>query len=62
MVAGAAVQKPMMKIQDEQEILMNIADMAIETLKRESTPAAGDEARKRRRSRSAGEGRYDAAT
>lgn len=37
MVAGAAVQKLMMKIQDEQEILMNIADMAIETFETEST-------------------------
>ncbi|HMX37372.1 MAG TPA: acyl-CoA dehydrogenase family protein [Ferruginibacter sp.] len=37
MVAGAAVQKLMMKIQDEQEILMNIADMAIETFEAEST-------------------------
>jgi hypothetical protein len=32
MVAGAAVQKLMMKLSDEQEILMNIADMAIENL------------------------------
>ena len=31
MVAGAAVQKLMMKIENEQEILMHIADMAIET-------------------------------
>jgi hypothetical protein len=37
MVAGAAVQKLMMKISDEQEILMNIADMAIETFVSEST-------------------------
>ena len=37
MTAGAAVQKLMMKIQDEQEILMNIADMAIETFLSEST-------------------------
>lgn len=37
MVAGAAVQKLMMKISDEQEILMNIADMAIETFTAEST-------------------------
>ena len=37
MVAGAAVQKLMMKISDEQEILMNIADMAIETFNAEST-------------------------
>jgi alkylation response protein AidB-like acyl-CoA dehydrogenase len=37
MVAGAAVQKLMMRISDEQEILMNIADMAIETFNAEST-------------------------
>lgn len=37
MVAGAAVQKLMMTISDEQEILMNIADMAIETFVTEST-------------------------
>ncbi len=37
MVAGAAVQKLMMKLSDEQEILMNIADMAIETFEAEST-------------------------
>jgi alkylation response protein AidB-like acyl-CoA dehydrogenase len=37
MVAGAAVQKLMMKISDEQEILMNIADMAIQTFMAEST-------------------------
>ena len=36
MTAGAAVQKLMMTIQDEQEILMNIADMAIETFVSES--------------------------
>jgi alkylation response protein AidB-like acyl-CoA dehydrogenase len=36
MVAGAAVQKLMMKLQDEQEILMNIADMALETFEAES--------------------------
>ena len=36
MVAGAAVQKLMMKLQDEQEILMNIADMVIETFMSES--------------------------
>ncbi|WP_276479641.1 acyl-CoA dehydrogenase family protein [Paraflavitalea pollutisoli] len=34
--AGAAVQKLMMKIEHEQEILMNIADMAIETFHAES--------------------------
>jgi alkylation response protein AidB-like acyl-CoA dehydrogenase len=36
MVAGAAVQKLMMKLDKEQEILMNIADMAIETFHAES--------------------------
>lgn len=36
MTAGAAVQKLMAKIEGEQEILMNIADMAIETLNAES--------------------------
>ncbi|HLK30863.1 MAG TPA: acyl-CoA dehydrogenase family protein [Puia sp.] len=36
MVAGAAVQKLMMKIESEQEILMHIADMAIETFNAES--------------------------
>jgi len=36
MVAGAAVQKLMMKIEQEQEILMNIADMAIQTFNAES--------------------------
>jgi hypothetical protein len=36
MVAGAAVQKLMMKIEQEQEILMNIADMAIELFHAES--------------------------
>jgi alkylation response protein AidB-like acyl-CoA dehydrogenase len=34
--SGAAVQKLMMKIEQEQEILMNIADMAIETFNAES--------------------------
>jgi len=36
MTAGAAVQKLMMKIESEQEILMNIADMAIEAFTVES--------------------------
>ena len=36
MVAGAAVQKLMMGLSDEQEILMNIADMAIVTFNAES--------------------------
>lgn len=36
MVAGAAVQNLMMKIESEQEILMNIADMAIEIFHAES--------------------------
>jgi len=36
LVAGAAVQKLMMKIESEQEILMNIADMAIEIFHAES--------------------------
>jgi hypothetical protein len=36
MTAGAAVQKLMMKIETEQEILMHIADMAIETFNAES--------------------------
>lgn len=36
MVAGAAVQKFMMSLDKEQEILMNIADMAIETFTAES--------------------------
>ncbi|MDA3615510.1 acyl-CoA dehydrogenase family protein [Polluticaenibacter yanchengensis] len=36
MVAGAAVQKLMMKIESEQEILMNIADMSMETFIAES--------------------------
>lgn len=37
LTAGAAVQKLMMKIENEQEVLMNIADMAIETFNAEST-------------------------
>ncbi len=36
MVAGAAVQKLMMQLEKEQEVLMNIADMAIETYNAES--------------------------
>jgi len=36
MVAGAAVQKLMMQLDKEQEILMNIADMAIQTYHAES--------------------------
>lgn len=36
MTAGAAVQKLMKKIQTEQEVLMNIADMAIEVFNAES--------------------------
>ena len=36
MVAGAAVQKFMMKLSDEQEIIMNLADMVIETYVAES--------------------------
>ena len=37
MTAGAAVQKLMQNLQNEQEILMNIADMAMETFIAEST-------------------------
>lgn len=36
LTAGAAVQKFMMKIEHEQEVLMNIADMAIQTFNAES--------------------------
>jgi alkylation response protein AidB-like acyl-CoA dehydrogenase len=36
MTAGAAVQKLMKKIESEQEVLMNLADMAIETFNAES--------------------------
>ncbi len=36
MISGAAVQKLMMKLDKEQELLMNIADMAIETFNAES--------------------------
>ena len=36
MTAGAAVQKLMMNLQNEQEILMNISDMAIQTFNAES--------------------------
>ena len=36
MASGAAVQKLMMKIESEQEVLMNLADMSIETFNAES--------------------------
>src|SRR5690606_14043699 len=36
MVSGAAVQKLMAKVENEQEVLMNIADMAIQTYNAES--------------------------
>lgn len=36
-MAGAAVQKLMMELAKEQEVLMHIADMAIETYVAEST-------------------------
>ena len=36
MASGAAVQKLMMKIENEQEVLMNLADMSIETFNAES--------------------------
>jgi alkylation response protein AidB-like acyl-CoA dehydrogenase len=36
LISGAAVQKLMMKLETEQEVLMNIADMAIETFMAES--------------------------
>ena len=36
MVAGAAVQKLMMQLKDEQEILMAVADMIIDTFMAES--------------------------
>jgi alkylation response protein AidB-like acyl-CoA dehydrogenase len=36
MVSGAAVQKLMAKVEHEQEVLMNIADMAIQTFNAES--------------------------
>lgn len=36
MASGAAVQKLMMKIENEQEVLMNLADMAIQTFNAES--------------------------
>ncbi len=36
MISGAAVQKLMLKVENEQEVLMNIADMAIEAYNAES--------------------------
>jgi hypothetical protein len=58
MVAGAAVQKLMMTLSKEQEILMNIADMAIITyhaesalLRLEKLTAQKGEARNNRSSR-----------
>jgi len=36
MIAGAAVQKYMMKLTTEQEIIMNVSDMIIETFASES--------------------------
>jgi alkylation response protein AidB-like acyl-CoA dehydrogenase len=36
LTAGAAVQKLMMKVENEQEVLMNVADMAIQTFHAES--------------------------
>ncbi len=54
LVAGTAVQKFMMTLEKEQEILMNIADMAIKTYVAESTVAARGKTgatKRRRRSR-----------
>ena len=42
--AGAAVQKLMMKLESEQEILMNIADMAMITFPCRIRPSPADEA------------------
>ena len=44
MVAGSAVQKLMMNIDKEQEVLMHIADMAIDTFHCRKLPAAFNEA------------------